>query len=122
MIPKQQKALVELTRQPTIKDAAKAAGCSYSALRDWLKNDSEFQTAYRAIMSEQLEDVSRQGQQSMSNALSVLAEISEDALAGGSVRVAAARAMLEYGLRLKTAVDTEARLTAIEEKLKEADR
>ena len=58
----------------------------------------------------------------MGAALDTLREISEDILAGANARIAASRALLEFSLKLREAVDTEARLTAIEEKLKEADR
>ena len=122
MTGKQEKALAALVRSPTAKQAAEAAGIGYTSLRRWMREDEEFRNAYKAALAELLEDAHRQSSAGMGAALDTLREISEDILAGANARIAASRALLEFSLKLREAVDTEARLTAIEEKLMEADR
>ena len=119
MTGKQQKALAALIRAPTRAAAAEEAGVGTSTLRRWLHEDAEFQAAYRAAMSELLEDASTQAKRNLSRALSVLAEIMETG-DSAQVRVSAARSTLAYSLKLTEAADILARIDAVEKRLEEA--
>ena len=113
MTPKKEKALAALLAQPTKGAAAAAAGIDVKTLWRYLQ-DPEFQKAYQKAFSELVGDVTRQAQQSLSPALSTLREIMEDADQGGTVRIQAARSLLEYGLRLTEITDILRALEAAE--------
>ena len=113
MTNRQQKALVALIRAPTIEAAADTAGVGYSTLRRWMREDTEFKAAYQAEMGALLEDASAQSKKSLSTALSVLTQVMEES-ENPQARIAAARATIEYTLRLNEAADVERRLAALE--------
>ena len=113
MNPKQIKALQALLTQPTKAAAAKEAGIDESTLRRYL-SDPEFQKEYKAAFSQLVQDATRQAQQSLSPAISALRDIVEDDNENSSARIAAARSLLEYGLRLTEFSDILAELEAVE--------
>lgn len=108
--PKQNKALQALLTQPTKTDAAQAAGISPRTLRDYLANP-EFQSEYKKAFGELVNDAARQAQQSLNPALAALRSIVDDPNQNSNTRIAAARSLLEYGLRLTEISDI---LTVIE--------
>ena len=99
MTGKYAKALSALLTCPTKAAAAKAAGISESTLRVYL-SDPAFQEQYRAAFAQLVTDATRQAQKALSPALSALRSIVEDENEGAGSRIAAARTLLEYGLRL----------------------
>lgn len=99
LTPNKQRALQALLTQPTKTDAAQAAGISPRTLRDYLA-DLEFQQEYKRAFTELVTDATRQAQRALSPALSALRSIVEDEEENASSRIAAARSLLEYGLRL----------------------
>lgn len=113
MTGRQQKALAALIRAPTMAAAAKDAGVGISTLRRWLREDPAFVTAYRAVLDELLKDASAQSKKNLSTALDVLAQIMENG-ENSQARIAAAKATIEYGLRLNEAVDVVERLEKLE--------
>ena len=113
MTPRQHKALQALLTQPTKQEAAKAAGISPRTLRDYLA-DPDFQAAYRQAFGQLVHDATRQAQQALSPALSALRDIVEDETETSTARIAAARSLLEYGLRLTELTDILEELEAIE--------
>lgn len=113
MTPKKQKALVALLTQPTKEKAAAAAGITSKTLRGYL-DDPEFQTEYRKVFTELVEDATRKVQQTLDPAVAVLREIMEDRDETGQVRVTAARSVLEYGLKMTETTDILARLNELE--------
>ena len=121
MTGKQQKALAELIRGPTVEAAARAAHVGYSTLRRWLKEDEEFQREYRAAVSQLVEDATTQARQSLAPALSALREIVEDGEYPAAVRVQASRSLLEYGMKLTDRSDVVARMDALEKMLAEVE-
>ena len=114
MTGRQQKALAALIRAPTMTVAAKEAGVGVSSLRRWLREDPAFVTAYRAALDELLKDASAQSKKNLSTALDVLAQIMENG-ENSQARIAAAKATIEYSLRLNEAADVVERLTRLEE-------
>ena len=113
----QKKALAALIRSPTIEAAAQEAGIGYSTLRRWLKDDADFQQAYREELDGLVADAAAQAKQSLSPALSTLREIVEDQTLPGAVRVSAARALLDAALKLTEITDILPRLEMIEASL-----
>lgn len=111
--PNKQKALQALLTQPTKAAAAKAAGIAPRTLRDYLA-DPEFQTEYKKAFGQLVSDATRQAQQALSPALSALRDIVEDDEENSSARIAAARSLLEYGLRLTEFSDILAELESVE--------
>ena len=113
MTPNKQRALQALLTQPTKKAAAEAAGIAPRTLRDYLA-DPEFQKEYKKAFGQLVTDATRQAQQSLSPAISALRDIVEDDNEHSSARIAAARSLLEYGLRLTEFSDILAELEAVE--------
>lgn len=113
MTPNKQRALQALLTQPTKKAAAEAAGIAPRTLRDYLA-DPEFQKEYKKAFGQLVTDATRQAQQSLSPAISALRDIVEDDNENSSARIAAARSLLEYGLRLTEFSDILAELEAVE--------
>ena len=115
MTPKQERALAALVLCPTAKEAAKAAGLSESALRRY-KKDPEFQAEYRKRCNESLEAACTKAKSALPPAIERLNRIAQDDKQQPREQIAAARAVLEYGLRLIEANDFEQRLRALEER------
>ena len=117
LTPKQSKALQALLTQPTKAAAAEAAGISPRTLRDYL-NDQDFQTEYKKAVYEILQTATRQAQMSLSPAIIALRDIceSDDSMQkpGTGNRIAAARTLLEYGLKMTEITDILSELEAVE--------
>lgn len=99
MTPNQNRALQALLTCPTKKAAAKAAGITDRTMTTYLSTP-EFQAEYRKAFGQLVNDATRQAQQALSPALSALKSIVEDDDENSNTRIAAARSLLEYGLRL----------------------
>lgn len=97
--PNEYKALQALLTHPSKTEAAEAAGVSLRTLQRYLA-DEQFQAAYREAFQELVTDATRQVQQSLSPAIRALRSIVEDDGENASARISAARALLEYGLRM----------------------
>lgn len=113
LTPKQNRALQALLTEPTKEQASKAAGISTRTMSTYLANP-EFQQAYKKAFGELITDATRQAQQALSPALSALRDIVEDGNETSSARIAAARTLLEYGLRLTEISDILAELDEID--------
>ena len=109
MTPNQQRALQALLTQPNKKAAAEAAGISTRTMRAYLA-DPDFQKEYKRAFSQLVQDATRQAQQALSPAISALRDIVEDEEENSSARIAAARSLLEYGLRFTEFTDIMAEL------------
>lgn len=120
MTNRQQKALAALIRAPTIEAAAETAGVGYSTVRKWLKSDPEFRAAYRRELDELLQDASAQSRKNLSAALDVLADVMQHG-ENSQTRIGAAKAVLEYSLKLNEALDVQQRMAAIEETIRELE-
>lgn len=114
MTPTKEKAIAALLTCKTKAQAAAQAGISPRTLRSYFE-DPEFVSAYRDAFGSLVEDATRQAQQTISPALDTLKEIMQDKSETGPARVSAARAAIEYALRLTEAND-------IVQQLRELDR
>lgn len=104
-----------LFRAPQRGQQLKAAGLSESALRRY-KKDPEFQAEYRKRCNESLEAACTKAKSALPPAIERLNRIAQDDKQQPREQIAAARAVLEYGLRLIEANDFEQRLRALEER------
>ncbi len=120
MTPRQNKALQGLLCKPTKREAAVFAGIGESTLRGYLA-DQEFQAAYRQAVTSLLDDATRESQQALSPALSVLREITTDTEAPATARIAGARSLLEFGLKLTELTDVMSRMTELEKTVSELE-
>lgn len=115
MTRNQTKALAALLTAPTIKAAAKAANIDERTLRRY-RQDPEFQAEYRKRCNESLETACTKAKSALPPAIERLNGIAQDDKQQPREQIAAARAVLEYGLRLIEANDFEQRLRALEER------
>lgn len=115
MTNKQQRALAALIRSPTTRAAAEATGVGYSTLRRWLSDDSEFREAYRAELSQLVEEAARSVRAGMGEASQTLREIARNTDAPASARVQAAKAILDSGMRIVEITDILERLEVLED-------
>lgn len=108
LTPNKQRALQALLTQPTKADAAQAAGISPRTLRDYLA-DEEFQREYKRAVCDVIDSATRQAQRALAPAISALLAIVEDdeamQMPGTGNRIAAARSLLDYGLRMTEFTD-----------------
>lgn len=113
MTPNMEKALQALMTHKTKREAAEAVGLSPRTITRYF-DDSDFQKAYRRAFSGMVEDATRQAQQSLTPALSVLREIIEDKSENTANRIRAVTATLEYATRMTEQLDIIDRLKEIE--------
>lgn len=118
--PRKEKALQALLVSRTKAEAAKAAGIGTSTMREYMR-DPEFLERYKQAFGEMVADATRQAQQTLSPALSVLREIMEDRDEQANARITAARSILEYSLKLCEQTDILEQLRELERWRDETD-
>ncbi|WP_298023510.1 hypothetical protein [uncultured Dysosmobacter sp.] len=120
MTPNKERAIAALITYPTRKEAAAAVGITPRTLQDYFK-DPEFLERYKAAFGDMVQDATRQAQQAINPALSALREILEDKDEQSKDRISAARAALEYALRLTEQADILDQLRELERWKDETD-
>lgn len=110
---RQTKALEAVIAHPNHTDAARAAGIAPRTLRGYLAND-EFKGAYRAAMTQVVDGAVRRLQKALSPAVGALEAVLQDEEFPPAVKVSAARALLEYGLRYTEFNDVLQRIRELE--------
>lgn len=116
---RQQKAIEALAAGSTIEKAAIYAGVTERTVFKWKAENSAFQQALKKLESEALESAARVLSFAATDAVRILQGIAGDAEAKPSVRVAAARVILDCVLRYREMVTLEQRLEQIEHLLGE---
>ena len=99
MSPQKEKALAALLMCKNKKEAAASAGITPRAITKYL-SDPEFQREYAKAFQGLVDDATREAQGALSPAISVLRTIALDEAENSNARIAASRALLEFGLRL----------------------
>ena len=112
-----EKILAGLLSKPTIKEAAKAAGVSEATVFRALRNDA-FSKLYRAGRREVTHHTVMRLQADSAQAAKVLREIVDDKQAPASVRVSAARIVIEQAFKGAEVYDLSERLADVEASLK----
>lgn len=113
---KQQKAIAALLDSSTIKDAAEKAGVSRTTLDRWL-DDEAFAGAYRAASHRVFETALSGLQAITAEAVQTLRDVQRDATARPGEKVAAAKAVLDFALKGREALEVEERLAYLEKTL-----
>lgn len=102
---------------PYSKSSCRAAGLDESTIRRY-RQDPAFMAEYKRRCAELLETATDNAKAAMPPAIDRLRGIIDDEQQQPQQHIAAARAVLEYGLRLVEANDFEQRLRALEERKK----
>lgn len=109
MNAKQQAALRLLLKGKSQIEAAREVGVDVRTVRRW-QESREFQDAYSTEVQELLRAAAVEAQRSLFSAIAALREIVIDKQQSGATRVSAARALLDFGVKLaKNAEETEER-------------
>lgn len=98
MTHKQERALQALLSSRTVKEAAEKAGTTDNTIRRYMK-DPEFVTAYKDRVAEIMGAATRNLQQHLTSAIDRLGRIVTDDEESGTNQIAAARTLLDYGLK-----------------------
>jgi hypothetical protein len=115
---KQEQAIAALLTCSSIADAVQQCGMAESTLYRWLK-ETAFRAAYREARRQVVQQAIGQLQQATGTAVQTLVTIMQHAEASASAKVSAAKAILETAVKAVEIEDLEARITALEQRLKE---
>lgn len=113
MTPNQNKALAALLTCKSRTDAARVCGLSTKTLQGYEKLP-EFAEALERGRREALADAAHRMAAGYSDTVDALQAIVQDGAAADPARVAAARALLEYGLKFAELTDVNKRLDRLE--------
>ena len=111
MTERKEKALAALIACGSRQEAAALIGISPRTIYSYMQ-DEEFIAAYRSSVLETIESATRKVQLALSPAVETLSAICADQEAPCMARISAARALLEYGVRMTETTDI---LTKLEE-------
>ena len=120
MTDRQMKALRALVSSSTRREAAEKAGISESTMRNYLL-DPEFESEYERVLQSLVEDATSAAKMALSPALSTLMEIVEDVTENAPTRVSAARAALEFSLKVIEKTELQKKLAELEAVLRELE-
>jgi len=116
---RQRRALEAVVSQPTISQAAKAAGVSRRALYAYLRAPA-FREALHALQNERLRLVSLSVSAALQEAVDVLRADLQPGHGQGALRLRAAAILAQHAASLIEFADLEGRVSALEAKAKEA--
>lgn len=114
MTPAKERALEALMHNTTLTAAAAQAGLSRKTLQRYMQNDAEFIERYNEEKDKLISGATDALQKVMNPAIEALAGIVEDEGINPAVRIQAARAVLDYALKLTETQDIISRLDALE--------
>jgi hypothetical protein len=114
----QERALAALLACPSVPEAAQKAKVAERSLYRWLSRN-EFQAAYRKERRKIVNHAVATIQAAMTEAVSTLQIVMRDTKASASPRVAAARVILDFGLKAVEIEDLAKRVAALEEQIDE---
>jgi len=112
---KAEEAIAALLTAETVEHAAQQAGIGYRTLHRWLREDADFQHAYRRARREVVHQAQAQIQKATGRAVATLIAVMDDPLAPPGAKVTAARVILEQAIRAIELDELEARITALEQ-------
>jgi len=110
---KREFAIGALLASSSIVEAAKACNVNERTLRDWMTR-LDFREAYDQARRQVLDQVLAHLQASSGEALETLLAVCRDQDARPAARVAAARAVLDLSVKIRSEEDFDARLRALE--------
>lgn len=115
---KKEEALAALLTTGTHKEAAAKAGISARTLSAYL-SDPEFRKKYETELTKITQNASVKLKKYMGEAVDVLHATATDQDTGATAKVAAARAILDYGLKVSEMEDLRSKLEEIEERIRQ---
>lgn len=118
---KQERALAALLNNPTVRDAAAEAKVSEATLYRYMR-EATFAERLKEARRGAVEHLSARLQAKAADAAKVLSDIAEDDSKPASVRVAAARAIIEHTLKAFELGDLAERLKVLEAALVKQNR
>jgi hypothetical protein len=110
---RQQRGIIALCHAETVKAAAKQCHVSVYTLHRWLR-DAAFQTAYRECRYQVMGEAFATLQKGCTLAVSVLVAAMKDEAA--SVRLAAAKTVLDLAMKARAIEELEERVAALEQR------
>lgn len=110
---KRESAIGALLASSSIVEAARTCGVNERTLRDWMTRP-DFREAYDQARRQVLDQVLAHLQASTGEALDTLLAVCRDPEARPAARVAAARAVLDLSVKIRSEEDFDARLRALE--------
>jgi hypothetical protein len=111
---RQHRAISGLLSEPSIRQAAKAADVPEKTLFNWLKEPA-FDAAYRAARRDSVQQATARLQFATSAAVSVLCQLMTRDTVHASIRLSAAKTILELSFKSIEIDDLAARLEALEQ-------
>jgi hypothetical protein len=111
--PGQERAIIALLSEPTLKAAAASAGISETTLWRWLR-EPNFKIAYQRARQEALGRATTRLTALVEVAVEALGEIVADRTVSPNVRVSAASRIVEYALKAAEIEEVQARLEKLE--------
>jgi hypothetical protein len=111
----QEKALMGLMQQPTLGLAASQAGVSERTLSRWINQDDSFKSAYLQLRREVVSNAVLQLTKATNTAVNVTIALMTDPETPASVRLGAAKSILELALQTVRIEELEARLAVLEQ-------
>jgi hypothetical protein len=115
---KQEKAIMALLSEPTIKLAAKKAGVGETTLYRWMQEET-FDKAYKEARKKTLDQTISRLQQTTTNAVQTLKDVMEDKEAPASSRVTAAKTVLEMSFKAYELQDLASKIEEMEKYIEE---
>ena len=109
-----EEAIAALLTEASIEAAAQQVGIGYRTLHRWLREDTDFQKAYRKAKRHVVEQAMTQVQQASGTAVATLLAVMQDPETPASAKVSAAKAVLEQALKTVEIEDLESRIAALE--------
>jgi hypothetical protein len=113
---RQERAIVALIQQPTIREAAGSLGVNEVTLYRWMREE-RFEAAYRKARRDAVAQAVARLQESCSTAVGTLLAVMGDGDSSSSSRVSAAKTVLELAFRAFEVEDLEARVTTLEQRI-----
>lgn len=111
---KAEEAIAALLTVASIEEAAQQAGIGFRTLHRWIREDADFQHAYRLARREVVHQAQAQIQKATGRAVATLIAVMDDPLAPPGAKVTAARVILEQAIRAIEIDDLESRIIALE--------
>lgn len=113
LTPIQERAIIALLSNSTMKRAALSVGVDETTLWRWLQ-DKDFHAAYMKARRDTVSRAIARLQQASTEAVNTLREVMKDKTAKGSERVSAAKAVLEFSIKAVEIEDMAERLAQVE--------
>lgn len=112
------RALEALLTCRTLKEVSEVSEVPARTLYHWLHEDADFREAYTGLRQQGLREIADKAGDRAGEALDTLSEIMRDSNERGSVRVSAARAILDIYEKMAWLVDVSEQAAAVEALLK----